>query len=394
MTHPRYRRRTLTREPEERKVRMCLVWSPASSTSVFSTRTRAYPQRNPSSGSSTSISLQNNALLSDDLGSNWPQVSVTNTVLRRYATIEKSAALVVKAADGTETLEPWETGSAANPVDTQAGQTIQYKMTIRNVGQLPSGEILVQDIVPTGLSYVNGSMTAVGGRVTAANYNATTRTVSWTLNAMAANSMLELNYRASTPLSVGLYQNQATLRDTGLSELTYSENLTTVDGVTHTTTETLYTLAETSASSNETYHEVLALLQDGQLTITKIVVDYKGTLITTPRTFIIKVTGPSYPSGTLMELTNTTPLVLKGLIYGQYTVEELNTTNYTVSISAPVTLTGGATNGTITVRNQEKDKSLPVTGESTRGFTIIGISIIALGGSLLLFSRRKRRMSK
>lgn len=101
-----------------------------------------------------------------------------------------------------------------------------------------------------------------------------------------------------------------------------------------------------------------------------------------------------YPSGTLMELTNSTPLVLKGLIYGQYTVEELNTTNYTVTITAPVTLTGGATSGMITVRNQEKDKSLPVTGESTKGYSIIGIAIMALGGVMLIFSKMKRRGSR
>lgn len=345
---------------------------------------------NTAGGSNTSITLQNNAVLSDDQGNTWPQVSVTNTLLRRYATIEKTAALVVKAANGTETLQPWDTGSAANPVDTEAGQTIQYMMTIRNVGLLASGEILVQDVVPAGLTYVNGSMTTVGGRITAASYNANTRTVSWTLNAMAANSAQELTYRATTPLSVGLYENQATLRDTGLSTQTYSENVTTVDGETHTTTETLYSSADTTDTSNETYHEVLALLQDGQLTITKVVVNYKGVLITTSRTFVIKVTGPSYPSGTLMELTNSTPLVLKDLIYGQYTVEELNTTNYTVTITAPVTLTGGATSGTITVRNQEKDKSLPVTGESNRGYAIMGVAIMALGGTLFVFSRRRR----
>ena len=106
--------------------------------------------------------------------------------------------------------------------------------------------------------------------------------------------------------------------------------------------------------------------------------DYKGNLTTSPKTFVIKVTGPSYPCGTLMELTNSTPLVLKGLIYGQYTIEELNTKNYTVTITAPVTRTGGAINGTSTVRNQEKDKSLPVTGESTRGYTIMGAAIMAL----------------
>ena len=130
------------------------------------------------------------------------------------------------------------------------------------------------------------------------------------------------------------------------------------------------------------------------MTITKVLVDYSGKPITTTRTYVVKVTGPSYPSGTLMELTNAAPLVLTGLIYGQYTVEELNTTNYNVTISSPVTIGGGASSMAITVRNQEKDKSLPVTGESTIGFTIGGIAVLAIGILLLVISKKRRRLPK
>ena len=349
---------------------------------------------NPISSSDTTIALKNTAVLTDDLNRKWPEATVTQNLLRRYATIEKTAALVVKSSNGTESLTGLNTGTSAVPVDTEAGQTIQYILTVRNIGELPSGEIVVQDVIPAGLTYVTGSMTAVGGKVTAANYNATTRTVSWTLNAMAANSMQELVFRATTPLSVGLHENQATLTDKELSELTYSENVTTVDGVTHTTTDKVYTSTDTTKTSNETYHEVDAIRQDGQLTITKVLVDYSGKTITTARTYVVKVTGPSYPSGTLMELTNATPLVLTGLIYGQYSVEELNTTNYNVTITGPVTLSGGATSAAITVNNQEKDKSLPVTGESTTGYTIGGIAILAIGILLLVISKKKRKSPK
>ena len=239
-----------------------------------------------------------------------------------------------------------------------------------------------------------GSMTAVGGKVTAARYNATARTVSWTLNAMTANSAQELVFRATAPLKIGLYENQATMTDKELEELTYSETVTTVDGVTHTTTDKVYTTTDTTKTSNPTYHEVDAILQNGRLTITKVLVDYSGKTITTARTYVVKVTGPSYPDGTLMELTNATPLVLTGLIYGQYTVEELNTTNYNVTISGPVTLSGGATSAAITVYNQEKDKSLPVTGESTAGYTLGGIAILAIGILLLVISKKKRKQGK
>ena len=333
-------------------------------------------------------------MLRDDLNRAWPEASVTQTILRRYATIEKTAALVMKTSNGTEALAGCDTGTQTNPVDTGAGQTIQYIMTVRNIGSLPSGVITVRDVVPAGLTYVPGSMTVVGGKVTSASYNASTRTVNWTLNAMAANSTQELVYRATTPLSTGLYENQASLTDQELTQLTYSETVTTVDGVTHNTTDTIYTSTETTQNSNVTYHEVDAVPQDGQLTITKVLLDYSGKTITNARTYVIKVIGPSYPSGTLMELTNTAPLVLTGLIYGQYSVEELNTTNYNVTILGPVTLGGGATSLSITVRNQEKDKTLPVTGESTLGFTIGGIAILAIGILLLVTSKKRRRLPK
>ena len=349
---------------------------------------------NPVSGTETTLTLKNTAVLRDDLNRTWPEASVTQTLLRRYATIEKTAALVIKSSNGTETLAGRDTGTQTNPVDTGAGQTIQYIMTVRNIGSLPSGEITVRDVVPTGLTYVPGSMTAAGGKVTASSYNAATRTVNWTLNAMAANSTQELVYRATTPLSTGLYENQATLTDQELTQLTYSETVTTVDGITHNATDTVYAATDTTKTSNETYHEVEAIPQDGQLTITKVLVDYSGKAITTARTYVIKVTGPSYPSGTLMELTNAAPLVLTGLSYGQYSVEELNTTNYNVTISSPVTIGGGATSLSITVRNQEKDKSLPVTGESTIGFTIGGIAVLAIGLLLLVISKKRRRLPK
>ena len=349
---------------------------------------------NPVSGTETTLALKNTAVLRDDLNRAWPEASVTQTLLRRYATIEKTAALVIQTSNGTEALAGRDTGTQTNPVDTGAGQTIQYIMTVRNIGSLPSGVITVRDVVPAGLTYVPGSMTAVGGKVTSASYNASTRSVNWTLNAMAANSTQELVYRATTPLSTGLYENQASLTDQELTQLTYSETVTTVDGVTHNTTDTVYTSTETTQNSNVTYHEVDAVPQDGQLTITKVLVDYSGKTITTARTYVIKVTGPSYPSGTLMELTNAAPLVLTGLIYGQYSVEELNTTNYNVTISGPVTLGGGATSLSITVRNQEKDKTLPVTGESTLGFTIGGIAILGMGILLLVISKKRRRLPK
>ena len=96
---------------------------------------------NPVSGSETTVVLKNTAVLTDDLNRKWPEASVTQSLLHRYATVEKTAALVIVSSNGKESLATRATGTQANPVDMEAGQTVQYILTVRNVGDLPSGEI-------------------------------------------------------------------------------------------------------------------------------------------------------------------------------------------------------------------------------------------------------------
>jgi len=91
----------------------------------------------------------------------------------------------------------------------------------------------------------------------------------------------------------------------------------------------------------------------GQLTIQKVLKDASGNTITAARNFRIVVTGPSYPTGQTMTLTNETPLVLGSLIYGSYRVIEQGADDYDVTISDPVTLSIGSKTGTITVTNKE-----------------------------------------
>lgn len=76
------------------------------------------------SGTETTLPLKNTAVLRDDLNRAWPEASVTQTILRRYATIENSGPCDENRY-GTEALAGRDTGTQTNPVDTGAGQTIQ-----------------------------------------------------------------------------------------------------------------------------------------------------------------------------------------------------------------------------------------------------------------------------
>jgi|GEM_PF-2970216 len=145
--------------------------------------------------------------------------------------------------------------------------------------------------------------------------------------------------------------------------------------------------AVNSTGTIQAYDKIVLTLTNtekalGTLTITKDLRDNKGSVMPDTRTFTIVVTGPSYPDGREMTLTNGTPLVLSNMIYGSYTVTEKNADDYTVSVSAPVTLSVGSKTASITVSNAENaSASLSITTglrdylgallTDTRSFTII-----------------------
>lgn len=90
----------------------------------------------------------------------------------------------------------------------------------------------------------------------------------------------------------------------------------------------------------------------GELTVCKTVKDANGKTISTPRSFTFTLTGPSYPSGKEMTITSGTPLVIGGLIYGDYTVSEHNS-DYSTVVSRSQCLSIRDKSGQITITNTE-----------------------------------------
>lgn len=87
------------------------------------------------------------------------------------------------------------------------------------------------------------------------------------------------------------------------------------------------------------------------LVIHKIVLEAFGNQSCTPRTFTLRITGPSYPCGELFTLragsclTLDEPLVISGLEPGQYTIEEI----FPVPHQYISTLTGPVCGNTVMV---------------------------------------------
>jgi|GEM_PF-2979479 len=91
----------------------------------------------------------------------------------------------------------------------------------------------------------------------------------------------------------------------------------------------------------------------GTLTLNKTLLDYLGQPIQEARSFTLRVTGPSYPLGMEVEVLAGTPLQLEGLLLGEYSVVEVGTDGYDVSVSSAVLLSVQNRQDSITITNQE-----------------------------------------
>ncbi|HNW86284.1 MAG TPA: SdrD B-like domain-containing protein [Candidatus Limiplasma sp.] len=304
--------------------------------------------------------------------------SVTMQLVVTVATSAKNGDIVhnlvsITEADGS-LLSPKPSASRDTPVrnplltitktaaqtSTQPGSDITYTIRVANSGTGIAKGVVVTETLPTNATF-KSAKTASGVYRTATN--------TWQIGDIPAGKSVTLALVLTTASSAVNGD-----RVLNIASITKENGVPLTQSITASAT--------------------VPVLLDGQLTITKILLSYDGATVTTARTFVVKVTGPSYPSGTLMEITNANPLVLKGLLYGKYQVEELNAVSYTVTISGAVTLSQNSKQGSISVQNQEKDKSLPVTGEDDTPFILAGALIALSGIILMVLNRRKSRLRR
>ena len=128
----------------------------------------------------------------------------------------------------------------------------------------------------------------------------------------------------------------------------------------------------------------------GTLTLEKILLDANGNVKNEVKEFKINITGPSFPDGQTFSIENGTPLKIVGILLGEYNVEELDASTYTVSISGPITLTSDVRNATMTITNREKPK-LPHTGIGVDPTLCIAGSLLILMGLLIRKPRKGTR---
>jgi uncharacterized repeat protein (TIGR01451 family) len=106
-------------------------------------------------------------------------------------------------ADALDVIDVSLDGSISD-VTPEIGSTVTFSLTVANpAGFQAANSLTVTDIVPTGFSYLPGTIT--GG--TSHNDSSPTGTgLTWTIASLAANSSVVLTYQATT-LGTGMYNN-------------------------------------------------------------------------------------------------------------------------------------------------------------------------------------------
>lgn len=129
----------------------------------------------------------------------------------------------------------------------------------------------------------------------------------------------------------------------------------------------------------------------GSIIIQKLIQNVDGSVDNRVQSFSVVVTGPSYPMGETFSISNAEALILDGLLMGKYSVQELNASNYKVTIDGDFELTKTAREIQITVTNRRKPDPiipmLPKTGLDPYLWpSILGAFLILVG----FVMRRKR----
>lgn len=109
--------------------------------------------------------------------------------------------------------------SASTP-RADPGEVLTYTLTLNNTGSRPNTALYLKDVVPSGLQYVPGSLSATTGVVT----DSTAPQLYW--QGTAATPAITITYRVTaTGAITGAIINQAVITGAGISPLTLTESI-------------------------------------------------------------------------------------------------------------------------------------------------------------------------
>jgi len=119
---------------------------------------------------------------------------VVNGVKVTTGSVETAVSSPVVSSPTVEALKEQSVGSGSftkELVNVEGGEIVTYRITVSNTGDGDAYGITVSDVIPAGLTLVNGSITADGTLVGA--------TVVWEIQTLAAGESVQLSFQVKVP---------------------------------------------------------------------------------------------------------------------------------------------------------------------------------------------------
>ncbi len=194
-----------------------------------------------SSGTTVQVGLRGASTGASDVRSLSGTGSGTwiNAVVGNSSTATMQLALTTTPDSGrTYRFEPViapnlgaSTKSAA-PAVVRTGETINYQLVIKNNGDAPATDATISDPIPTGATYVAGSVATQGSP--AAVYNAGSNAIEWGAAPLAIGEAITVTFQVNvTALSGSSVVNTATYNAANVSGATTKTTTTPVVGCTN-----------------------------------------------------------------------------------------------------------------------------------------------------------------
>jgi len=117
---------------------------------------------------------------------------------------------------------PGESVKTASTITPTLGDTVAYTVTVQNLTAPLTVTVYITDTIPTGLTYVGGSLNVVGGTGT---YNANAPELTWS-GVLSPTSMVTMTYQAQvTTASTAEIVNTATIDAPGYQTITVTATI-------------------------------------------------------------------------------------------------------------------------------------------------------------------------
>lgn len=150
----------------------------------------------PAQGSSANQFLLRVVARVENIAGNQDGTTLTNTASMSYTNVNTNTS--VNVSGGSQTITVVEPSvvidKSVTPASANVGDTVTYHITVTNTSTVTAYNVLAQDTLPTGLTYVPNSLQVVSGSAIVTDTAAPL--MEWLIESLAGGAKVEVEFQA------------------------------------------------------------------------------------------------------------------------------------------------------------------------------------------------------